>query len=72
MPYECKFCVFKSSDNWALAKHKKVCFFFHMFRHDLVKKYCNAPNISTFGLLRDVKGSDFLFKLSALCKDVKR
>ena len=24
MPYECKFCAFKSADNWALAKHKKV------------------------------------------------
>lgn len=25
MPYACKFCEFKSADNWALAKHKKVC-----------------------------------------------
>lgn len=24
-PYVCKFCTFKSSDNWALAKHKKSC-----------------------------------------------
>ncbi len=62
MPYECKFCVFKSSDNWALAKHKKVCFFSHMFRHDLVKKNIVmplGPDISTFGLLRDAKRSDF-------------
>ncbi|XP_023346927.1 zinc finger protein 141 isoform X3 [Eurytemora carolleeae] len=24
-PYTCKFCVFKTADNWALAKHKKSC-----------------------------------------------
>ena len=24
-PYTCKLCPFKSPDNWALAKHKKVC-----------------------------------------------
>ena len=24
-PYVCKHCPFKSADNWALAKHKKVC-----------------------------------------------
>jgi len=24
-PYVCKQCPFKSADNWALAKHKKVC-----------------------------------------------
>ena len=24
-PYACKFCVFKTADNWALAKHKKSC-----------------------------------------------
>ena len=24
-PYTCKLCPFKSADNWALAKHKKVC-----------------------------------------------
>jgi len=24
-PYVCKFCTFKSADNWALAKHKKTC-----------------------------------------------
>jgi len=24
-PYMCKNCPFKSADNWALAKHKKVC-----------------------------------------------
>ena len=24
-PYECKNCPFKTSDNWALAKHKKTC-----------------------------------------------
>jgi len=24
-PYTCKNCPFKSADNWALAKHKKVC-----------------------------------------------
>jgi len=24
-PYHCKLCNFKTADNWALAKHKKVC-----------------------------------------------
>jgi len=24
-PYHCKLCHFKTADNWALAKHKKVC-----------------------------------------------
>ena len=25
MPYQCKYCAFRTADNWALAKHKKVC-----------------------------------------------
>ena len=24
-PYICKLCPFRSSDNWALSKHKKLC-----------------------------------------------
>ena len=24
-PYSCKYCAYKTADNWAIAKHKKVC-----------------------------------------------
>lgn len=24
-PYHCKLCPYKTADNWAIAKHKKVC-----------------------------------------------